>query len=78
MLGVKRFDNAAVTIGGIELAEKVKKGQCRTGRLGGRRATMAELWNAALAALKRAGGWPAIMGGSLPAYARGTVFPQKT
>jgi transposase-like protein len=26
MLGFKRFDNAAVTIGGIELAEKIKKG----------------------------------------------------
>jgi transposase-like protein len=50
MLGFKRFDNAAVTISGIELAEKIKKGQFRTGRLGGRKATMAELWNAALAA----------------------------
>jgi len=27
MLGFKRFDNAAVTISGIELAEKIKKGQ---------------------------------------------------
>jgi transposase-like protein len=26
MLGFKRFDNAAVTISGIELAEKIKKG----------------------------------------------------
>jgi transposase-like protein len=30
MLGFKRFDNAAVTIGGIELAEKIKKGQFKT------------------------------------------------
>jgi transposase-like protein len=50
MLGFKRFDNAAVTISGIELAEKIKKGPYKTGKLGGRRATMSELWNAALAA----------------------------
>jgi hypothetical protein len=28
MLGFKQFDHAAVTISGIELAEKIKKGQC--------------------------------------------------
>jgi transposase-like protein len=50
MLGFKRFDNAAVTISGIELAEKIKKGQFKTGKLGGCKATMSELWNAALAA----------------------------
>jgi transposase-like protein len=50
MLGLKRFDNAAVTICGIELAEKIKKGQFKTGKLGGCKATMTELWNAALAA----------------------------
>jgi len=50
MLGFKRFDNAAVTISGIELAEKIKKGQFKTGKLGGCRATMSELWSAALAA----------------------------
>jgi transposase-like protein len=50
MLGFKRFDNAAVTISGIELAEKIKKGQFQTGRLGGRKATMSALWSAALAA----------------------------
>jgi hypothetical protein len=31
MLGFKRFDNAAVTISGIELAEKIKKVQFQTG-----------------------------------------------
>jgi hypothetical protein len=36
MLGFRQFDNAAVTTSGIELAEKIKKGQFRTGRLGGR------------------------------------------
>jgi transposase-like protein len=50
MLGFKRFDNAAVTISGMELAEKIKKGQFKTGKLGGCRATMSELWSAALAA----------------------------
>jgi transposase-like protein len=50
MLGFKRFDNAAVTISGIELAEKIKKGQFKTRKLGGPKATMSELWNAALAA----------------------------
>ena len=49
-LGFKRFDNAVITIGGIELAEKIKKGQFKTGKLGGRIATMSELWDAALAA----------------------------
>jgi transposase-like protein len=50
MLGFKRFDNAAVTISGIGLAEKIKKGQFKTGKLGDRKATMSERWNAALAA----------------------------
>jgi transposase-like protein len=50
MLGFKRFDNAVVTISGIELAEKIKKGQFKTGKLGGAEATMSGLWNAALAA----------------------------
>jgi transposase-like protein len=50
MLGFKRFDNAAATISGIELAEKIKKGQFKTGKLGGCKATISELWRAALAA----------------------------
>jgi len=50
MLGFIRFENAAVTISGVELAEKIKKGQFKTGKLGGRRATMSELWSAALSA----------------------------
>ena len=50
MLGFKRFDNAAVTIGGIELAEKIKKGQFKAGKFGNRKASMSELWSAALAA----------------------------
>jgi transposase-like protein len=50
MLGFKRFDNAAVTIGAIELAEKIEKGQFKTRKLSGRKSTLPELSSAALAA----------------------------
>ena len=50
MLGLKSFRTAAVVIGGIELAEKIKKGQFQIGKLGGRKARMPEIWQAALAA----------------------------
>ena len=46
---LERFNNAAVTISGIELAEKIKKGQFKTGKFGGCRATMLEMWSAVLA-----------------------------
>src|SRR5215472_15586921 len=44
-----------VTISGIELAEKIKKGQFKTGKLGGCHATMSELWNAAPGSLSPIG-----------------------
>jgi transposase-like protein len=50
MLGFKRFDTAAVTITGIELAEKIKKEQFKIGKLPGRPATAPEIWAALLAA----------------------------
>jgi transposase-like protein len=50
MLGLKSFQTAAVVLGGIELAEKIKKGQFKIGKLGGHAATMPALWRAALAA----------------------------
>jgi len=50
MLGLKCFRTAAVVIGGIELAEKIKKGQFKVGNLGGTKATTSEIWRAALAA----------------------------
>jgi len=50
MLGFKRFDHAAMTISGIELAEKIKKGQFKIGKLRNRTATMSEQWSAAFAA----------------------------
>src|ERR1700687_3553735 len=34
MVGLKSFEAAAVTICGIELAEKIRKGQFKTGKLG--------------------------------------------
>src|ERR1700676_4008909 len=49
MLGFKRFDNAEVTISGLKREEKFKRGKYKTGQLG-RKATMTELWSAALAA----------------------------
>jgi len=50
MLGLKSFQTADMVIRGIELAEKIKKGQFKMGKLGGRRATLPEIWRAALSA----------------------------
>jgi transposase-like protein len=50
MLGLKSFRTAAVVIGGIELAEKIKKGQFKIGKLGGSKSRIPEIWRAALAA----------------------------
>ena len=50
MVGLKSFGAAVVTISGIELAEKIRKGQFKTGKLGGLTRTVPEIWQAALAA----------------------------
>jgi transposase-like protein len=50
MLELKSFQTADIVISGIELAEKIKRGQFQLGKLGGRRATLPEIWRAALAA----------------------------
>jgi hypothetical protein len=50
MPGFKRFDNAAVTINGIELAHKIKKRQFDTSELRREGARVYELWQAVLAA----------------------------
>jgi transposase-like protein len=50
MLGLKSFRNAAVVIGGVELAAQIQKGQFQMGKLGGRTARVPEFWQAALAA----------------------------
>jgi putative transposase len=50
MLGFKRLETAAVTISGIELAEKIRKNQFKTGKLSGRPRTDPAIWAAVLAA----------------------------
>jgi len=50
MVGLKSFCAAGVTISGIELTEKIRKGQFKIGKLGGSKATMPEIWRTALAA----------------------------
>src|ERR1700752_315627 len=50
MLGFKRFETAAVTIRGIELAAKVKKQQFNLKPLTRKKNTAPELWAAVLAA----------------------------
>src|SRR5690242_6965182 len=50
MLGFKHFETAAVTIRGIELAEKIKKQQFNLRPLTGKGTTAPEVWAAVLAA----------------------------
>jgi transposase-like protein len=50
MLGFKQFGNGAVTISGIELAQKIKKGQFDTTEMELQGARAQELWQALLAA----------------------------
>ena len=48
MLGFKRFETAAVTIRGIELAEKIKRQQFNLKPLTGKAITAPEMWAAVL------------------------------
>src|SRR5689334_2973426 len=50
MLGFKRFETAAVTIRGIELAEKIKKQQFNLKTLAGKPTAAPQIWAAVLAA----------------------------
>jgi transposase-like protein len=50
MLGFQRFDTAAVTISGIELAVKIRKRQFKLGKLPGRPTTIPAVWTAVVAA----------------------------
>ena len=50
LLGFKRFDTAAVTITGIELAEKIQQDQFKIGKLPGRPDAAPAIWAAVLAA----------------------------
>jgi transposase-like protein len=49
--GTEEFQNGSGRHQGIELAEKIKKGQFKIGKLCGPTATMPEIWRAALVAL---------------------------
>ena len=48
MLGLKRFQNAGITIAGIELMHRIRKGQFRLGRLGVEGGAAPAVWNAVL------------------------------
>ena len=50
MLGFKRFETAAVTIRGVELAAKIKKQQFDLKAVTGKAVTAPEIWAAVLAA----------------------------
>jgi hypothetical protein len=50
MLGFKAFRNAAITIAGIELLQRMRKGQFSLGRLGIQGQAAPEVWNAVLSA----------------------------
>jgi hypothetical protein len=50
MLGFKRFDHATIVISGIELAQKIKKGQFNLQCLRKRAGDVHDLWMATLMA----------------------------
>ena len=50
MLGFKRFGNAEATLSGIELANKIKKGQFDTSEITNPRAMILQVWEAVLVA----------------------------
>ena len=50
MLGLKRFRNAAITIAGVELMHRIRKGQFKLGTLRIKEGRAPEIWNAVLAA----------------------------
>jgi transposase-like protein len=51
MLGFKQFRNAAVTISGIELVQKIRKGQFDASRVAiGARVPAAHIWDIVIAA----------------------------
>jgi hypothetical protein len=49
MLWFKTFGNAEVTLSGIELANKIKKGRFDTSEIAGPWAMILQVWEAALA-----------------------------
>jgi hypothetical protein len=47
---LKRFRNAAITIAGVELMHRIRKGQFKLGTLRIEQGRAPEIWNAVLAA----------------------------
>jgi transposase-like protein len=50
VLGLKRFRSTSITVAGIELMHRIRKGQFKLGKLHIKDKTAPEIWNAALAA----------------------------
>ncbi|MGF6547322.1 hypothetical protein QFZ96_002393 [Paraburkholderia youngii] len=50
MLGFKRFRNAAITLSGIELVHRIRKGQFGLAKLGLKDTTATAVWEAVLSA----------------------------
>jgi putative transposase len=50
LLGFEKFENAAVTISGIELAHKIRRGQFDTSSIALSMERTSQVWEAALAA----------------------------
>ena len=50
MLGLKRFRCTSITIAGIELMHRIRKGQLKLGKLRIKGRTAPEIWNVVLAA----------------------------
>jgi len=48
MLGFKQFKNAAITLAGVELKHRIRKGQFRLTQLRLEDITVAAVWNAVL------------------------------
>src|SRR5271155_2616362 len=48
MLGLKRFRNASITIAGVELMHRIRKGQFKLGTLRIKERRAPEIWNAVL------------------------------
>jgi hypothetical protein len=64
MLGFKRFKNAAITLAGIELMHRIRKGQFNLPNLGLKDTAAPAVWNAVLSS--RYGGQPSARFSSVP------------
>lgn len=51
MLGFQHFRNAAITLAGIELMQRIRKGQFNLAKLGLKNTAVPALWNGVLSIL---------------------------